>query len=172
MQISDMPVSATHRPTIRGTHHMAAAGHHPAAVAPGRRPRLTPNPALAILPDGQVMPFGTPGGDVQVQAMLQCLLNIALFDMDVQAAVEAPRFASYSFPSSFAPNDYLPGVVRLENRIDTATGEALAAVGHGVEWWPDYSWQAGSVCMILADETTHLRTGGADPRRGAYALGR
>jgi gamma-glutamyltranspeptidase/glutathione hydrolase len=145
---------------------------HPAAVGPGRRPRLTPNPALAILPDGRVMPFGTPGGDVQVQAMLQCLLNVAVFGMDVQEAVEAPRFASYSFPSSFAPNDYLPGVLRLEGRVDVLVGEKLAALGHTVEWWPEFSGAAGSVCMVLAGGPDRLRSGAADPRRSAYALGR
>ena len=80
---------------------------------PANARRLTPNPALAVFADGSVMPFGTPGGDVQTQAMLQCLLNVALFGMDMQSAIEAPRFSSYSFPSSFAPNDYQPGVLRM-----------------------------------------------------------
>ena len=53
------------------------------------------------------MPFGTPGGDVQTQAMLQVLLNIFQLGMEVQDAIEAPRFATFSFPSSFAPFDYL-----------------------------------------------------------------
>src|SRR5271156_3204749 len=79
---------------------------HPAGVAPGKRPRLTPNPALAIKGRDQFLPFGTPGGDVQSQAMLQVLLNLFVFGHDVQSAIEAPRFATYSFPSSFAPFDY------------------------------------------------------------------
>ena len=57
---------------------------HPSGVAPGKRPRLTPNPALAIKPGHFVMPFGTPGGDVQTQAMLQVFLNIHVFGMDLQ----------------------------------------------------------------------------------------
>src|SRR5438270_10643235 len=58
---------------------------HPAGVAPGRRPRLTPNPALAIKGNGeQFFPFGTPGGDVQSQAMLQVLLNVFVHGQDVQ----------------------------------------------------------------------------------------
>ena len=82
---------------------------HPAGVAPGKRPRLTPNPALAIRGQGeQFLPFGTPGGDVQTQAMLQVMLNIFQHGMEVQDAIEAPRIASYSFPSSFAPYDYYP----------------------------------------------------------------
>ena len=76
---------------------------HPSGVAPGKRPRLTPSPAIAIAPGKMKMPFGTPGGDVQTQAMLQVFLNIHLFGMEVQEAVETPRIASYSFPSSFEP---------------------------------------------------------------------
>ena len=59
------------------------------------------------------MPFGTPGGDVQTQAMLQVLLNVMQFGMDLQDAIEAPRVASlFSFPSSFAPFEYFPGPAR------------------------------------------------------------
>src|SRR5262249_11683012 len=70
---------------------------HPSAVAPGKRPRLTPSPALVVGPDGALMPCGTPGGDVQAQAMLQVLLNLVVFGHSPQAAVEAPRFATQSF---------------------------------------------------------------------------
>jgi len=64
---------------------------HPSGVAPGKRPRLTPNPALAIKGRDQFLPFGTPGGDVQTQAMLQVLLNLFVFGHEVQSAIEAPR---------------------------------------------------------------------------------
>jgi gamma-glutamyltranspeptidase/glutathione hydrolase len=144
---------------------------HPSGVAPGKRPRLTPNPALAIK-DGEVfVPFGTPGGDVQSQAMLQTYLNLFVFDMDVQAAIEAPRFATSSFPSSFAPYEYFPGRLNLEGRIDKATGDQLAAMGHKVNWWPEWNWLAGAMCAIVADRKTGQLRGGADPRRASYALG-
>lgn len=144
---------------------------HPSGVAPGKRPRLTPNPALAIKPGHFVMPFGTPGGDVQTQAMLQVFLNIHVFGMDLQAAVEAPRFASYSFPSSFEPHSYYPGRLNIEGRIGEATGSALAKLGHKVERWPEWTWLAGSVCTILADRKRGLISGAADPRRPGYAVG-
>jgi gamma-glutamyltranspeptidase len=79
------------------------------------------------------MPFGTPGGDVQTQAMLQVFLNIHLFGMEVQEAVEAPRVASYSYPSSFEPHAYHPGLLNMESRIDKATGEALGRLGHKID---------------------------------------
>ena len=137
----------------------------------GKRPRLTPNPALAIRKGEFVMPFGTPGGDVQTQAMLQVFLNVMAFGMDVQTAIDAPRFASFSFPGSFEPHDYHPGLLRLEGRIARSAGEALAAMGHKVEWWPDFIHTSGTVCAIQADTRTGVRSGGADPRRSSYALG-
>src|SRR5712671_4148970 len=145
---------------------------HPAGVAPGKRPRLTPNPALAIKGNGeQFFPFGTPGGDVQSQAMLQVLLNVFVHGQDVQSAIENPRFASYSYPSSFAPYDYYPGRLSIEGRIPEEVTAELARRGHQVERWPDWIWLAGAVCGILADKKRGIMEAGADPRRAAYALG-
>ncbi|HEX3864356.1 MAG TPA: gamma-glutamyltransferase family protein [Stellaceae bacterium] len=145
---------------------------HPAGVAPGKRPRLTPNPALAIRGGGaQFMPFGTPGGDVQTQAMLQVLLNVFVHGQDVQTAIENPRFASYSYPSSFAPYDYYPGRLNLEGRFPEAVAGDLARRGHKIERWPEWAWLAGAVCAILTDPKRGVMEAGADPRRAAYALG-
>ena len=91
--------------------------------------------------------------------------------MGPQQAVETPRFASYSFPSSFEPHDYHPGLLKIEGRIDSATGRGLAARGHRVEEWPERTWLAGSICMIHDDRETGIKAAGADPRRVAYALG-
>jgi gamma-glutamyltranspeptidase/glutathione hydrolase len=143
---------------------------HPAGVAPGKRPRLTPNPAMVVTREGGVMPFGTPGGDVQIQAMLQVMLNILHFGMDVQAAIEAPRVASYSFPSSFAPYEYFPGRLAVESRIPQAVRDELAARGHAVKAWPEMTWLAGSVEVVLDDRAAGLKRAGADPRRPAYAI--
>lgn len=144
---------------------------HPASVAPGKRPRLTPSPALAMK-DGKVyMPFGSPGNDIQPQAMLQVFLNVTAFGMDPQAACEAPRFATYSYPSSSEPHAYHPGRLNLESRIPERTAQALAARGHDVKRWPDIAWQAGAVCIVRRDEDTGMLEGAADPRRPAYALG-
>lgn len=143
---------------------------HPSRLAPGKRPRLTPNPALAVC-GRRMVPFGSPGGDVQTQAMLQAFLAHAVFGFDVQAAVEAPRVASYSFPSSFSPHKTEPGVLRVEARLGEAVIEGLAALGHQVEVWPDFTWLAGSVSMIEADRGAGLIRGGSDPRRAGYAVG-
>ena len=144
---------------------------HPAGVAPGKRPRLTPNPALAIKGGERFMPFGTPGGDVQTQAMLQVLLNRFVFGQEMQAAIESPRFASYSYPSSFAPFDYYPGRLAIEARIAEPVIAELARRGHEIQRWPDWIWTAGAVCAIEVDKRRGVIEAGADPRRAAYALG-
>ena len=144
--------------------------NHPCGVAPGKRPRLTPNPAMVVTDKGGVMPFGTPGGDVQIQAMLQVMVNILHFGMEVQEAIEAPRIASYSFPSSFAPFDYFPGRLAVEDGIPQATRDALAAKGHDVKDWPHRTWLAGTVEVVLSNPETGMLAAGADPRRPAYAI--
>lgn len=144
---------------------------HPSCVAPGKRPRLTPNPALAIDDDGAITVFGTPGGDHQTQAMLQALLNLKIFGMSPQNAVEAPRVMSQGFPDSFEPHGYTPGLLSVEAGIPGPVFDGLGALGHRVERWPDWQWPRTSVCMIVADPRTGLRSGGADFRRSAYAMG-
>ena len=103
--------------------------------------------------------------------MLQTLLNVVVFEMDLQEAVEQPRVGTLSFPNSFEPHAYMPGRINLESRLAAATGDQLAAWGHDVDWWPEVSWRAGSVCMIKADQQTGVKRGAADPRRQSFAIG-
>jgi gamma-glutamyltranspeptidase/glutathione hydrolase len=166
-------------PVVPGTGVMASmwgsrgytGADHPGRVGPGRRPRMSANPAIAIKPGGMVMPFGSPGSEVLGQAMLQVFLNQAVFGMDPQSACEAPRFASYSWPESALPHSYRPGLLCVEQDVGAETGEALAALGHRVEWWPERKYLAGSVCTIQSDLRTGVKWAGADPRRTAYAVG-
>jgi gamma-glutamyltranspeptidase/glutathione hydrolase len=116
------------------------------------------------------MAFGTPGGDVQQQAMLQVLLNITAFGMPPQQAVEAPRVAARSFPDSFWPHANSPGRLDVEARIAPETRRALGDLGHVIADWPDYDWRAGAVCVSMVGKDG-VRLGGADPRRGAHAIG-
>ncbi len=144
---------------------------HPSSVGPGKRPRLTPNPAIVFKDGLPILPIGTPGGDVQVQAMAQVIMNIFEFGMDVQSAVEAPRFMSQSFPNSFAPHQYFPGRLNLEPRLGQRRGRELGQLGHVVYWWPDWFWRFGSVCTILIDRERGFMHAGADPRQESYAVG-
>lgn len=144
---------------------------HPACIAPGKRPRLTPNPAFARRLGEFIMPFGGPGGDLQPQAMLQVFLNRVEFGMNIQEAVEAPRFVTHSFPGSFVPHHYHPARLDLEQPIGEEAGAALAARGHAVQWRPQLSINAAGVCAIVADQKRKILSGGADPRRAARAMG-
>jgi gamma-glutamyltranspeptidase/glutathione hydrolase len=168
----DMPVipGLGFCPSSRGSQSWAVPGHA-SCVAPGKRPRLTPNPALAMRGGRWLMPFGAPGGDLQPQAMLQVFLNHTVFGMSVQEAVEAPRFVTHSFPGSFEPHPYHPGRLDVERGVGAATGEALAGLGHRVQWLPDRSISTAGVCAIVADRDAGILYGGADPRRSARVMG-
>lgn len=145
---------------------------HPSSVAPGKRPRLTPNPAMAFKDGKAWMPFGTPGGDVQPQSMVQLFLNVAEFGMDVQQAVEAPRVSTWSFPNSFWPHAYHPGLVGVEGRLPAHTVSELERRGHQVDIWDDFTSKMGCLCAIRIDRERGTLSGGADPRRDGYAMGR
>ncbi len=153
----------------RGTQSWADPTH-PSSVAPGKRPRLTPNPAMVLKRGKLFMPFGTPGGDIQTQAMLQVFLNITVFGMAAQEAIDAPRFWNLNYPGSFEPHPYFPARLYLESRIDAETRNALAQMGHKAYEWEDMTWRAGGVCAIVNDARGVLH-GGADRRRPAYVLG-
>ena len=145
--------------------------NHTSVAAPGKRPRLTPNPAMAMRKGEFLMPFGSPGGDLQPQGMLQVLLNHVVFGMDIQQAVEAPRFITRNFPDSFEPHTYYPGRLDVEQGIGQPTGDALAAMGHQVNWLPDLSLKTAGVCAISADLVAGRLYGAADPRRTGRAMG-
>ena len=156
-------------PSTRGSQSWAVPGH-PSCVAPGKRPRLTPAPAMAFKNGRVFMQFGTPGGDVQQQAMLQFFLNVTVFGMPPQRAVEQPRVATRSFPDSFWPHAYAPGKLEAESRIPAETRQALADLGHSVSAWPELEWRAGAVDAVMVDDEG-TRWAAADPRRGAQAIG-
>lgn len=145
--------------------------NHTSVAAPGKRPRLTPNPSMAMRKGEFLMPFGSPGGDTQPQGMLQALINHQVFGMNIQEAVEAPRFVTRNFPDSFEPHTYYPGRLDLEQSIGQPAGDALAAFGHKVSWAPDLSLKTASVCAVSADLKGRRLYGAADPRRTGRAMG-
>jgi gamma-glutamyltranspeptidase/glutathione hydrolase len=152
----------------RGSQSRLEPGH-PSAIGPWRRPRLTPNPALAKK-DGRIaMVFGTPGGDVQCQAMLQVFLNMAVFGMNPQEAIESPRFFCAGFPNSFYPHASGPMKLQLEWPLASLAPE-LQKKQHSTDVWPYLNWRGGGVCGIAIDPATNYRIAGADPRRECYAL--
>ena len=141
----------------------------PNVVAPGKRPRITLTPTL-VLKNGQpFMVLSTPGGDNQDQALLQVLLNIVEFGMNPQEAVEAPRFDTQHYVSSFDNHEFLAGVLNVESRIPAEVISKLETRGHKLK--VQTPWGTGSSpTVIMYDVASRVISGGADPRRGRYAL--
>jgi len=155
---------------------------HPNALGPGKRPCITPAPALALGPvagradgstDRRVLAFGCPGGDVIVQAMVQAFLLLTRTTLSPQEVVEAPRVAGFSYPGGFHPHPEADGVVFAEDRIPAAVRDGLMARGHDVRAWPAYEFDAGSVQLVLdvvdPGPDGRVLAAAADPRRSAYA---
>ena len=141
---------------------------HPNALAPRKRPRTTLTPSIATTRDGRWIAFGTQGGDQQDQWTLQFFLNVADFGMNLQQAIEAPRYSCLHAPSSFYPHDASPGLVRVESRVDERVREELAARGHKVETRPP--WCDGNVLAVALDGARGQLAAGADPRGQIAAL--
>ncbi len=136
--------------------------NHPNALRPGKRPRTTLSPSLAMRGGEPYLAFGTPGGDQQDQWTLQFFLNTVDFAMPLQHAIEAPKFSSAHFPSTFYPHGTRPGVLRIEERIDEKVRAQLASRGHIIEVRPQ--WSEGHVLAVQLDRARGLLSGGCDPR--------
>ena len=137
------------------------------ALEPGKRPRSTLQSTL-IMKDGQPYAIlGSPGGDDQVMRTMQTLINMIDFGMNIQQAIEAPRWSSRSFPASPFPHTMYPGDLAVESRIPEPTRQALIARGHKLR--VDPPWSLGSNGGIVIDASTGVLSAGADPRVDAYA---
>lgn len=141
---------------------------HPNGLQPGKRPRTTLINYFACRDGEPVMTFGCPGGDDQAQANLQLMLNVMVFGMNPQQAVEAPRFSSQSVTNSFYPRAYYPGQLNMEVGMADATVRQVAARGHRIA-------RVGA-CGIGAivtqrDPQRGVLVSGADPRRPTYGIG-
>jgi gamma-glutamyltranspeptidase/glutathione hydrolase len=137
------------------------------ALEPGKRPRSTLQTTL-VMNDGQpFMITGSPGTDDQVMRTMQTFLNIVEFGMNIQQAIEAPRWSSRAFPASPFPHTMYPGDLSVEARIPAATQQALIARGHKLR--VDPPWSLGSNAGILLVSKTGVLDAGADPRVEAYA---
>ena len=141
----------------------------PNVVAPGKRPRITLTPTLVLKGGVPFMVLSTPGGDNQDQALLQVFLNIIEFGMNPQEAVEAPRFDTQHYISSFDDHEFLGGSLNLESRIDEKTIAELKSRGHKVKVQTAYGTLSAPT-VIIYDVGSGVSSAGADPRRGRYAI--
>ena len=151
----------------RGDYYSLVSGHAN-ALEPGKRPRSTLQSTL-VMKDGKFYGvFGSPGGDDQCMRTMQTLLNMVDFGMNVQQAIEAPRWTTRSFPASPFPHTMYPGDLGVENRIAPEVRAELVRKGHRVRVVG--GWSLGSNGAIVLDPETGVLNAGADPRANAYAL--
>jgi gamma-glutamyltranspeptidase/glutathione hydrolase len=141
----------------------------PNVVAPGKRPRITLSPTLVLKGGEPFMVLSTPGGDNQDQALLQVLLNIIEFGMNPQEAVEAPRFDTQHYVSSFDDHEFLPGSLNVESRVSLKIIQELNQRGHKVKVQSEWGTLSAPT-VIMYDIRNGVASAGADPRRGRYAV--
>jgi gamma-glutamyltranspeptidase/glutathione hydrolase len=137
------------------------------ALMPGKRPRSTLQGTL-VMKDGEPrMVMGTPGADNQVLLTMQTLLNITEFGMNVQQAIEAPKWLTRAFPASPFPHTIYPGDLSVEARISESVRKDLLGRGHKLR--VTGPWSSGSLAAIVIDPKTKVISAGTDPRTEAYA---
>jgi len=142
--------------------------NHPASLQPGKRPRVTPQ-AVMIRKEGDFyMAINTPGGDNQIQAMLQVLLNHIVWGDDIQQAIERPRFMTLGFPGSFAPHVYKPATLEIEENLASSSINELETLGYTIHIKERWGIAAG-VGTIIKSEDNYLI--GSDPRAETVAMG-
>ena len=137
------------------------------ALEPGKRPRSTLQSTL-VMKDGEPYAIlGSPGGDDQIMRTMQTLLNMVEFGMNVQQAIEAPRWSTRSFPASPFPHTMYPGDLSVEARIAAEVREGLEAKGHMLQVRP--GWSLGANAAIVVDHENAVLAAGVDPRTEGYA---
>ncbi|MFG3093679.1 gamma-glutamyltransferase family protein [Streptomyces sp. NPDC048202] len=148
----------------------------PNTLTPGRRPRTTLSPSLALRDGVPVLAFGTPGGDQQDQWQTHFFLAAALRapvrgGVDLQGAIDAPNWHNDGFPSSFYPRGWRPGSVTVESRMPEEVVAELRRRGHDVTVGD--AWSEGRLCAVARDPATGVLSAGANPRgMQGYAVGR
>jgi gamma-glutamyltranspeptidase/glutathione hydrolase len=142
---------------------------HPAALMPGKRPRTTLSPTMALREGEPYLAWGSPGGDQQDQWIPQFFLRHVHAGMNLQEAIDAPAWHTEHFPSSFWPRTSRPGVVVVESRVPKATVDELRRRGHIVE--VGEAWSEGR--LTAASREGVRRKAAASPRgMQGYAAGR
>ena len=145
-------------------------------LVPGKRTRHTVNPALAMKNGKPYLAWNTPGGDNQPQAMLQAFLNVVVFGMNVQQAVEAATVTSTGFGASMYPQP-VKGTLMMPKVLANEIGDKVAELGHKIEvieMQQPYRQQptgAGAVKMVMVDSERGVFMGGVSPAKDDYVMG-
>jgi gamma-glutamyltranspeptidase/glutathione hydrolase len=134
---------------------------------PGRRISTPLPPVLAMRDGAPWLGIGSPGASCH--AVSQVLVNLLRCGMELDAAIDAPRFRLR--PSASGHSGWRIGTLDLETRLPESTVAALER--YGVELSPlgDYNWHMGSIQAVMRDQRTGRLVGSADPRRAGFARG-
>lgn len=143
---------------------------HPNVVAGGKRPRTTLSPTVVLRDGKPFLALSSPGGDAQDQQALQVLLNIAVFGMSPQEAIEAPRFNTLHLHESFGAHRFRRGGLQVESRIEPEVIEALKRLGHDVSVVGPFMMDTGTVIAGF-DAGRGTVFGAADVRRQRFVTG-
>jgi len=139
------------------------------SLAPGRRPRTTLTPSMALKDGKAVLAFGSPGGDNQDQWIVQFFLRHVEHKLNLQQAIDAPMLQTDHWPNSFYPRQPNPGKVTLEKRFPEATVTELKRRGHDATTCDP--WSLGRNCAAARDGQV-LRAAATPRLQQAYAVGR
>ena len=142
----------------------------PTSLAPGKRPRTTLTPTLALYEGRPAMAFGTPGGDQQDQWQLPFFLRHVHHGMNLQAAIDQPLFHTTHFPSSFYPRTSQPGNITVEAGVGMDVLNALRQKGHEITVADP--WTVGRMTGAKRDADGLLRAAATPRLMQAYAVGR
>jgi gamma-glutamyltranspeptidase/glutathione hydrolase len=134
---------------------------------PGKRPRVTLTPSMALKEGKPLLAFAVQGGDSQDQNLLQFFLNVVEFDMNVQEAVEAPNFNSYQMQSSFGDHEIRPGAITLREDTPEWVRRDLLKRGYSMEFWNKTS---GPLTAIWIDWKHGSFWGGASNYGDDYGI--
>jgi len=142
----------------------------PTSLAPGKRPRTTLTPSLALHEGRPTLAFGTPGGDQQDQWQLPFFLRFVHHRKNLQAAIDMPLFHTSHFPGSFYPRTSSPGEIMVEANIGDGVLDELRRRGHRVTVADP--WTVGRLTAARRDADGLLRAAATPRLMQAYAVGR
>jgi len=142
----------------------------PTSLEPGKRPRTTLTPSLALHEGRPAFAFGTPGGDQQDQWQLPFFLRVAHHGLNLQEAIDLPLFHTTHFPSSFYPRQRQPGHIMVERNAGAATLDALRRRGHEVE--EAEPWTVGRLTGARREADGVMKAAATPRLMQAYAVGR
>ena len=136
-------------------------------VAPGKRPRVTLTPSIAITNGRPLMCFSVQGGDTQDQNLLQFFLNVVEFGMTVQEACEAANITSYQMRSSFDKHESQPGRVMLTDEVPSWTRRELQRMGYKLD---SVKKNSGPITAIYFDSEHRSFWGGVSDHGEDYGI--